>query len=525
MSRKQRIALAVAVAAGLVGVRQWQAADGRQSAAAAAAPATSTRATANATPVRKYGRIDFTPCVLTSGQGLRPVEAQCATFDVPEDRANPKARTITLNIAWLPADAKDGGAPDPIFFLAGGPGQAATDYAAQVDMALDEARKQRGIVLIDQRGTGKSNPLDCRDGEGEPLKFDETAQLDEAALSAYVGQCLKSLAGRADPRFYTTGEAIADLDAVRAALGVEKINVMGGSYGTRVAQQYAMHYPQHVRSVVLDGVAPNRVVVGGEFAQRLEEALRKQDQQCARLPACKARYAGSGDLIARLGALKSRLAATPVQVSYRDPGTNAPRQDTLTADTLMGLTHGVSYVPQLSSLLPLVVSEAEAGRYEPLMAIARFWSNQVGDTLNRGMQWSVVCAEDAPRYVPDPKDAGTLLGPDMARVFFLACQQWPRGTAAADFATPFKSALPVLLLSGELDPVTPPSYGDEVARNLANGRHLVLRGQGHGAMSLGCTPKLLGRFFETADAKGLDAKCLDSLSYVPPFTSFNGWEP
>ena len=478
--------------------------------------------------IRHYGRIAFKPCVLTSEQGLPPVEAQCATFPVAEDPAQPQGRKIALNIAWLPAEGKGGGTPDPVFFLAGGPGQAATDYAGQIDMALKETRKQRDIVLIDQRGTGKSNPLDCRDAKGEALKLDETAEFDEAAFTAYVGQCLKSLEGRADPRFYTTGEAIADLDAVRAALGADKINVIGGSYGTRVAQQYAMHYPQHTRSIVLDGVAPNRLVVGGEFAQRLDEALRRQDAQCAKLPACKARFgngASGGDLIARLQSLKSRLAAAPVQVSYHDPDTNEPRQDTLTADTLTGLTHGVSYVPQLASLLPLVVSEAEHGRYESLMAIAKFWSNQVGDQLNRGMQWSVICAEDAPRYQPDPADGNTVLGPDMAKMFFAACKQWPRGKVAADFTAPLKTELPVLVVSGELDPVTPPVYGDEVVKTLSHARHLVLRGQGHGGMNVGCVPKLLGRFFETTDAKALDAKCLDSLSYVPPFTSFNGWEP
>jgi pimeloyl-ACP methyl ester carboxylesterase len=477
---------------------------------------------------RLYGHVAFKPCVLTSEQGLPPVDAQCATFPVAEDPAKPQGRRIDLNIVWLPADSKSGGTPDPVFFLAGGPGQAATQYAGQIDMALNEARKQRDIVLIDQRGTGKSNPLDCRDAKGEPLKLDDTAEFDEAVLTAYVGQCLKSLEGRADPRFYTTGDAIGDIDAVRAALGVDRINLIGGSYGTRVAQQYAMHYPQHTRSVVLDGVAPNRLVVGGEFAQRLDEALRRQDAQCAKLPACKARFdngATGADLIARLKSLKARLADSPVKVSYHDPDTNEVHEDTLTADTLTGLTHGVSYVPQLSSLLPLVVSEAEQGRYESLMAIAKFWSSQVGDQLNRGMQWSVICAEDAPRYQPNPADADTVLGADMAHMFFAACRQWPRGKVAADFTAPLKTDLPVLVVSGELDPVTPPVYGDEVVKTLSHARHLVLRGQGHGGMNVGCMPKLLGRFFETTDAKALDVTCLDSLSYVPPFTSFNGWEP
>lgn len=520
MSRNSKLRIAVAVIAvvAVLGYRQLRAPHDGDAAPHA-------RQSAGASGQRMFGRIAFKPCVLTSEQGFAPVEAQCARFPVAENPAAPQGRRIALNIAWLPAGNKSGGTADPVFFLAGGPGQAATQYAAAVDLALKEARRQRDIVLIDQRGTGKSNPLDCRDAKGAPLELDDTAEFDAAGLSAYVGQCLKSLEGRADPRFYTTGEAIADLDSVRAALGAAKINLIGGSYGTRVAQQYAMHYPQHVRSVVLDGVAPNRLVVGGEFAPRLDQALRRQDAQCVRLPACKARFATTGDLIARLKALKSRLASSPVRVSYDDPDTHEPRQDTLTADTLTGLVHGVSYVPQLSSLLPLVVSEAEQGRYESLMAIARFWSSQVGDQLNRGMQWSVICAEDAPRYRPDPADAGTVLGPDMARMFFAACAQWPRGNAAADFTAPYRGHLPTLVISGELDPVTPPVYGDEVVKPLSNARHLVLRGQGHGGMNIGCMPKLLGRFFETTDPKALDASCLDSLSYVPPFTSFNGWEP
>jgi pimeloyl-ACP methyl ester carboxylesterase len=479
------------------------------------------------TGVRTFGRIAFKPCVIGGEQGLPTLEAQCATYAVAEDPARPEARRIALNIAWLPATGRGGGTPDPVFFLAGGPGQAATQVANQVDMALREVRKTRDVLLIDQRGTGKSNPLDCRDAKGEELAFDPAPDAGEQELLAYVEQCLKSLEGRADPRMYTTAHAIADLDAVRAALGVDQVNVIGGSYGTRVAQQYAMAYPRHTRSIVLDGVAPNRLVVGGEFARRLQEALVRQDAQCARLPACKARFASASgtDLLTRLNALKQRLKQAPVEVTYKDPASNEIRRDTLTSDTVVSLVHGVSYVPQLSSLLPLVVSEAEKGNHEPLMAIAHVWAGQMDNVMNRGMQWSVICTEDAPRYKPDPADADTVLGPDIARQFFTACQKWPRTTAPAKAFAPFKSDLPTLLLSGELDPVTPPVYGEEVAKGLANARHLVLRGQGHGTMVVGCTPKLISQFIEGLQPRALDAKCLDSLSYVPPFTSFNGWEP
>jgi pimeloyl-ACP methyl ester carboxylesterase len=288
-----------------------------------------------------------------------------------------------------------------------------------------------------------------------------------------------------------------------------------------------MAYPAHTRSLVLDGVAPNRLVVGGEFARRLQEALTRQDAQCAKDPVCTKRFAGvtGADLLTRLGALKQRLKQAPVEVAFKDPASNETRRDTLTGDTVVSLAHGVSYVPQLSSILPLLVSEAEKGNYEPMMAIAHLWSTQMGGSMNRGMQWSVICAEDAPRYRPDPADDATVLGPDMARMFFAACAKWPRGEARASAFKPFASKIPTLLLSGELDPVTPPVYGEEVAKGLGNARHLVLRGQGHGAMTVGCTPKLIGQFIEGLQPKALDAKCLDSLSYVPPFTSFNGWEP
>ncbi|TWI13426.1 alpha/beta hydrolase [Aerolutibacter ruishenii] len=481
-----------------------------------------TAATAD-TAVHHLGQVTLQPCVLGGDNGLPTVEAQCGQFEVAENPAQPQGRRIKLNLARLPATGKGDAQPDPVFFLAGGPGQAATRLAPVVNAALREVRKQRDLILVDQRGTGDSNPLDCKDAKGAPLELDATRTPTDAELAGFARQCLASLAGRADPRFYTTTHAIADLEALRAAMGVDKINLVGGSYGTRVAQQYAMRHPAHTRTVVIDGVAPNRLVVGGEFARTLERALQLQQAQCAKLPQCQQRL--GGDLVARLKALKDKLNAAPVEVAYRDPTTNEPRRDTLSGDLVAGLAQGVSYMPQVAAMLPLVVSEAEQGRYESLMAIARIWSGQVGGQMNRGMQWSVVCAEDAPRYRADPADDATVFGGGMGKLFFAACATWTKGEVPADFHAPFKSSLPTLLLSGELDPVTPPAYADEVAKGLGNARHLVLRGQAHGTMGTGCMPKLLSQFIESADPKALDTQCLDSLTYTPPFTSFNGWEP
>ncbi len=485
-------------------------------------PPASGPAAGDTAATRHFGALAFEPCSLPGITGGQSTPAQCATLRVPENPAAPGGRRIGLNIAWLPV-AKGDGTGDPVFFLAGGPGQAATEHAATIDAVLREVRKQRDVILVDQRGTGKSNPLACRDVDGKELPTDGLDIADPQALAGYARQCAQSLADKADPRFYTTTQAVQDLETVRAALGVATINLLGVSYGTRVAQQYASRYPKHTRALVLDGVVPNDLVVGGEFAHTFENALALQTAQCRQLPACRQRY--GTDLRAQLRKVMAKLIAAPVEVDYRDPGTGESKRDTLTADTVTGLAFMFSYAPQSAALLPLVIDEADHGRYAPLMSLAQLMTQSVDGQMSRGMQWSVVCAEDADRSRDDASAADTVLGAQVARLFFAACPAWPAGTRPAGFTAPFKSSLPTLLLSGELDPVTPPRYGVRVLAGLSNGRHQVLRGQGHNVSGIGCMPKLLGQFFETADAKALDMKCLDTLTYVPPFTSFNGWEP
>jgi len=511
ITRHLPAAVAAALAATLASALSLTGCDG-----AATVPVAQTDGT-----VRHYGRIAFKPCSLASPYSADSIEAQCAKFDVAENPAAANSRKIALNIAWLPATEEGAASDDPVFFLAGGPGQAATEHAATVDASLREVRKHRHVILIDQRGTGQSNPLVCRDADGKELAAGDLELTDAAAIGAHAAACAKSL--HADPRYYTTTEAVGDLDAVRAALGAAKIDLVGVSYGTRVAQQYAARYPRHARALVLDGVAPNGLVVGGEFARTFERALGLQMAHCRQQPSCKARF--DADLRSQLRELKARLAAAPVQVEYRDPTTGEHKRDTLTADTVVGLSHLFSYMPHMASLLPLVLDEAQHGRYEPLMALAQMMSTDVGGQMTPGMQWSVICAEDAGRYRADPADADTVLGAQMAELFFAACKSWPHGQPPVGFDAPFRSSLPTLLLSGEIDPVTPPAYGEDVARHLPNSRHLVLRGQGHGNLGTGCMPKLVGQFIESADSKALDTKCLDTVGYVPPFTSFNGWEP
>lgn len=465
---------------------------------------------------RKLGSLEFKTCSLSTPFSGDALAAQCAMLQVPENPATPNGRKIGLKIAWIPADKDDAAEPDPVFMLAGGPGQSALESYPQTAGAFAETRKKRHIILVDQRGTGGSNALTCQ----EP--FDETQLPTPQAASDYIKRCLASLSKRADPRFYTTTEAIQDLDAVRKAIGAAQINLVGISYGTRVAQQYAARYPASTRAIVLDSVAPNSLVLGNEFSRNLEDALDLQFALCAKTPACMQRM---GNPREKLRTLMAKLETDPPLVTYRDGITGESKQETLTPALVAGLVRMYAYMPLAASLLPLQLNEAANGRYDALMALSKMLGNQMADSITIGMQLSVICSEDGSELKANPADEGTLLGNDFSLYLAAQCAVWPKGTRPAGFRAPLKTAVPALLLSGEFDPVTPPRYGDAVVKSLPKGRHMVLRGQGHNVIGIGCMPRLMGQFIDTADAGKLDAKCLAKLAYTPPFTGFYGWEP
>ena len=465
----------------------------------------------------KLGQLVFEPCSLDAPMpGKNALEAQCTTFQVPEDRAQPNGRKIALNIAWIPADNSADPAPDPVFFLAGGPGQAAVETFPSLAPVFKDVMKDRGIVLIDQRGTGKSNPLNCKMPEEEP------ASGDVAAQRALTEACIRDLSSRADLRRYTSTDAVADLEDVRKAIGADKINLVGVSYGTRMAQQYALRHPQHVRTITLDSPVPNTLGLGNIFARNLDNALAAQFALCKQDKVCAGKL---GDPRAELQSLLSRLRANPVQVTYNDASTGEQKTGTLDGDTVAGLVRMYAYMPAAGALLPQLIHEANQGRYAGLMALAQMLKGEMKDAMAMGMQMSVICTEDAGSLQGRAEDADTVLGNRMTEGMADACALWPKGEKPGDFNTALKGELPTLILTGEFDPVTPPAYGEEIAKGLQNARWLNLKGQGHNVIGAGCMPKLFAQFIEKADAKALDAKCLDQLAYVPPFTSFNGWEP
>ena len=521
MSRKIRIILALVLFAAFLGYKLLKPdAPTHPDTKTDTTKAEAAAVTSKPVKPRALGKIAFKACSLSSPMSRDSIEAQCATFPVPEDRSQPDGRKIDLNIAWLPATSEADQAPDPVFFLAGGPGQAAVETYPMLDPVFREIRKHRDIVLVDQRGTGKSNLLACQmDGSDDA---DDVATPDLVAAQAAAATCVTELSAKADLRHYTTTDAVADLDAVREAIGATQVNLVGVSYGTRVAQQYAMHHPKTTRSIVLDSVVPNTLQLGNIFARNLDDALALQFALCSKAAACKGKL---GDPRIELEQLLTRLRAAPVQVTYRDATTGEQAQATLSADMLAGLVRMYAYMPAAGSLLPKLIHEANNGRYAGLVALAKMMSGDLKDTMAMGMQFSVICSEDNQGMVARTEDAGTVLGNGMAEAMAVMCKVWPKGNVPADFHQALASDVPALVLEGEFDPVTPPRYGEEVVKTLANGRLFILRGQGHNVIGAGCMPKLFTQFIEKADARVLDGACLDKLNYVPPFTSFNGWEP
>jgi pimeloyl-ACP methyl ester carboxylesterase len=526
LSRKARITAALLFIAGLVIYPQLlpPASQGKKPDRKAATEASTQAAAAtpaDASPIQpvKLGRLAFTPCSLSSPNAKSSLEAMCTHFEVPEDPEQPSGRKIALNIAWLQATSNGEKQPDPVFFIAGGPGQSAVDTFPSLNPVFREVRQQRDVFLVDQRGTGKSNLLSCKYSDSDA---DDAFDMSPDIVQAKAAECAAELAKKADLRFYTTTHAIADLDAVRQAIAAKQINLVGVSYGTRVAQQYAMRYPQSTRSIVLDSPVPNAQGLGNIFARNLDDALTLQFGLCSKDPACKAKL---GDPRAELDTLLANLRAQPAKVNYRDATSGEMKEGILRAETVAGLVRMYAYMPLASGLLPKLIHEANAGRYENLMALAKMMSGDMEDAMAMGMQLSVVCSEDADSMVVREEDADTVLGNMMPSSMAAMCKAWPKGKVPADFNTPLSTPVPALVLAGEFDPVTPPRYGQQIVKTLNNGRLFVLKGVGHSVLGAGCMPKLFTQFIEKADAKALDGKCLDSLAYPTPFISFNGAEP
>ena len=401
--------------------------------------------------------------------------------------------------------------------MAGGPGQSITEVYPAIAPAFDRLHRERDIVLVDQRGTGGSGLLACPK-IGRP---DRDVELLPPRPGRAAGECARSLG--VDLTRYGTLDFVRDLDAVRAALGYEQINLVASGYGTRAALAYARAYPRAVRTLVLDGVVSFQMVIGNDFDVDSERALSRLFSRCADEPACKERYP---ELERDFRDLLARLDRKPEKVRARHPVTGEAVDLTVDGDALRQVTLAFLYQAETAALLPPLLRQARQGDLAPLAAQGILAVTDIQAGMSRPLQLSVVCSEDVPLFQdPPPGAASTFLGNGAREAFRSLCAEWPRGPIDPAFhqATPME--VPALLLSGQADPVTPPRWADQAAMTLPASRRITVPGQGHGVFARGCIPRIVAEFVKRGTADGLDVSCVDRLRPAPIFLDLQGGAP
>jgi pimeloyl-ACP methyl ester carboxylesterase len=399
-----------------------------------------------------------------------------------------------------------------VFWIEGGPGGSAIDDVAWwQDSTL---RSARDLVYVDLRGTGRSNPLNCdlfdRNGQGLE-RFLGPDMFPEAG----VQRCNGALAKVANLEFYTTSNMMDDLDDVRVALGYDRINIVGLSAGTRSAMDYLRRHSAHVRSLVLNGVAPLYDYATTGFARYAQNALEGLARECAADHDCHRRFPDVlGDTAKALAAAEFGYAKADVP----DPSTGEPVQVTLNRDILGEVIRNRLYTPGDASDLPVLLHMAALGNYQPMAEIALSLRRGAAQGNGDGVYFSAICAEDMPwiDVQKEEKEAsGTFLGAARVRQQAAACSVWPIKAVSADFGRRFSSDVPVLIISGQLDPVTPASNGEGIARELPNSLHVIVPSGGHcvgdGLTGFDCINRLQEEFIARGSPKGLDTSCVKSI--------------
>lgn len=451
----------------------------------------------------------LSPCEVPGVSG----KALCGRYEVFEDRAAQKGRKLSMRIVVLPATGPER-APDPLVYIAGGPGSSSVEDASDIAQLFAKVREHRDLLFVDQRGTGDSNPLNCElFNAADPQSY-----LGYFFPLEQVRKCREQLEPKADLKLYTTTIAADDLDEIRAALGYDQLNLFGASYGTRAALVYLRQHPKHVRTVTLMGVAPTNQFMPRYFAQDTDRALKGVLAECAADEKCNQAFP---NLKSETDAVLQRLLKGPVEVmvTHRGGDGNPPNKAIvrLSRDLAAEAIRYMLYGPGPASQVPLFIHLAAQGDYGPLADAALRYRRGIVASGSNGLYLSITCAEDLPWIKPGDGErlaANTFLGDYRLRQQREACELWPRATIPADYSEPVRSSAPVLILTGEWDPVTPPSNGDAAARHLTNSLHVVVPHGAHGFGGLegvDCLGRFTTDFIERGTVKDLDTSCVKSI--------------
>ncbi|UCC39758.1 MAG: alpha/beta hydrolase [Candidatus Aminicenantes bacterium] len=430
------------------------------------------------------------------------------TFSVFEDRKAQEGRMIKLDVVVLHATGSDP-KPDPIFPLSGGPGEDATKGT----MMYKESRMrgERDIVLVSQRGTGGDNKLDC-----ELPANDSNIQgyLDPLFDAEAFRACLEELKKNFDLTKYSTSMAADDLNEVRLALGYDKINVIGGSYGTRAALVYMRRHPETVRTAILTGIAPIAFKNPLFHAPAAQEAIRLLFAECANDPDCHAAFPNLED---EFQIIIERLENEPAEVTITHPVTKERVPVKLSRAAFAEAVRTMMYSMSYNRRIPYLIHRAFEGDYEPFAQLGMQSNRGILRHLAVGMLLCVTCAEDLARISEEEIveiTGGTFLGDGRVRRQKATCEFWPKSDIPRNYGDPVSVDVHVLLFSGTLDPVTPPRWGKEAASHLPNSLHLVVPGV-HG-LGGECIRTIQQQFLETGSVRNLDVSCTESMK-MPPF--------
>src|SRR5262245_16264353 len=444
------------------------------------------------------------PCKVEGIEG----ETSCGSFEVLEHCDKIKGRKIPINVVVLRA-LNPNPAPDPLWVIQGGPGQAGTKLAGFYATTFAEVRKSRDIVLFDQRGTGKSNGLKCDMGNSSDLLPIEK-----------VKECKSRLEKSADLSQYTTLNGMRDLDEIRAQLGYEKINFYGTSYGTAAALVYMQNYPDRVRSAVLKAIAPMQTMrLSVTTASDSQRALDRVFQDCAAEETCNR---ACPELKREFADLMERLRKEPAKIEITDPQSKKTTTVLLKEADLILTLRALLHAVDTQSQLPLMIHQAATGSFEPITQIAIQMHKAFQEEIAFGMFLTVYCTEEIPFVTEEmirTETANTFHGDYWVRPIQDACKVWPKGVQPDWSKKPSTFRGPVLLISGGLDPVTPPRWGEEVAKWLPNSRHFVIPNGSHSFNRLvGCADVVIADFIAKGATDSLDFSCASKIQR-PPFAT------
>ena len=454
--------------------------------------------------------LEFAPCRLE----VVDAEGLCGRLEVLEGRAVPESRTISLKVVVLPAESAPPEEAErrALFVLAGGPGVAATGWGARfVTAVLPEIRRTHDVVLVDQRGTGDSNPLQCDlYGAGTPEAFwGDLFPLEP------VRHCRRQLEAHSDLSQYGTSVAMDDLEQVRVALGYSKIDLYGASYGTQAALVYLRQYPDAVRSAALMGVVPPTVRGLEEIPLAAQDSLDRLLELCAADEACRTAYP---ELNRRLEDLLQRLRQGPLEVEVATPDGDR-RALSLTYDHFALVLRGLLHDANAAARIPYLVQSAAGGDFEPFAAASFAYLGSLAKNVAFGMFLSVFCDEQVrqvDRTAAAKAAASSFAGEYFTDQLVRACEVWPSRQVPKGFHQPVRSQVPVLLIAGGLDPATPPHWARQAAAHLPNSHRLDVPYASHSlGGALGCVDRIITAFLIAGSMEGLDTSCVAGLQPVP----------